>query len=133
MLETIIDDSHTDLAVPAATLADAIDTLAACAAACTSCSAACLAEDDPAPLRSCIASDDVCAEVCRATVAVLGRLTSGSWEVLDAQLAACRAAARACAEECREHADHHRHCAACADACDRAVTTVDDLRDALPV
>lgn len=131
-LQTIIDDSRTELAVPAAELAAAIDAIAACAAACASCSAACLAEDEVADLRDCIASDDVCAEVCRATVAVLTRLTRGSWAVLDAQLAACETATRACAEACRAHAAHHEHCAACAEACDRAHEAARSVRSALP-
>lgn len=131
-LTAIIDDSRSELAVDSATLADALEAFTACAVACTACSAACLAEDDPAALRECIALDDVCAQVCAATALVAGRLTSGSWEVLAAQLEACEAATAACARSCREHADHHEHCARCAEACDRAGRAARTLLDALP-
>lgn len=131
-LADLIDDSRSELAVDPETLAEALHAFAECAAACTACSAACLAEDDPAALRECIALDDVCAQICSATTLVASRLTSGSWEVLAAQLAACETAAEACARSCREHAEHHEHCARCAEACDRAARAARTLLDALP-
>jgi hypothetical protein len=37
-----------------------------------------------------------------------------------------------CADECRKHADHHDHCRACAQACERAETAARTLLDAVP-
>jgi hypothetical protein len=131
-LSDLIADAPVELAVDAATLAGAIEDIAACATACTACSAACLAEDEVADLRDCIATDDVCAEVCTATARVLSRLTRGSYAVLRAQLEACVIACQVCAEECRAHADHHEHCAVCLAACERAETAARELLAAVP-
>jgi hypothetical protein len=131
-LSDLIADAPVELAVDATTLAGAIETIAACATACTACSAACLAEEEVADLRDCIATDDVCAEVCTATARVLARLTRGSYAVLRAQLEACVTACQVCAEECRVHADHHEHCAVCLDACERAEAAAREVLAAVP-
>lgn len=131
-LTPLIADADADLAVDSQQLAEAIEAFQTCAVACTACASACLAEEEVASLRDCIATDDVCAEVCTATARVLARLTKGSWEVLDAQLAALETATRACAQECAQHADHHEHCRRCQEACERAGEHAARLREALP-
>ena len=42
---------------------------------------------------------------------------AGHRQLLEAQLANCIAFCRACAAECSPHADMHRHCRVCAEAC----------------
>jgi hypothetical protein len=100
-----------------ASLASALDALAACALACTICADACLAEEDVETLRRCIRLDLDCADVCTATASILARQTSGDPSLLRAQLEACLVACRSCAEECEAHADHMEHCRLCAEAC----------------
>jgi hypothetical protein len=131
-LPDVIADADVTLATDAETLARCIDAFLACAAACTACSAACLAEEGVADLRDCIATDDVCAEVCTATARVAARIAKGSWDVLRAQLEACLVACQRCGADCRQHADMHDHCRACAEACERGETAARTLLDAIP-
>jgi hypothetical protein len=98
-------------------LARALETLEACARACTICADACLAEEDVASLLRCIRLDLDCADVCAATARVLARQTSSDGGVVRAQLEACLVACRTCAEECEQHAEHMEHCRLCAEAC----------------
>ena len=56
-------------------LARTIDTLVACAQACTACADACLSEETVAELRKCIRTDLDCADICAATARVLSRHT----------------------------------------------------------
>ncbi|HEY7794510.1 MAG TPA: four-helix bundle copper-binding protein [Gaiellaceae bacterium] len=102
-----------------------------CLATCTACADACLAEDDPGGLVSCIRLNLDCADVCAATARVLARRTAQSREVLGALVAACAEACRACAEECERHASHHAHCEVCARACRRCAESCEELASAL--
>lgn len=90
---------------------------AECAAVCTTCADACLEEDDPAALRSCIRSSLDCAELCAVTGRLIARPGAQDAETLRAQLEACAIACRACAAECDAHAEAMEHCRVCAEAC----------------
>ena len=110
--------SHPEAPANQAAVADALEALASCAAHCRSCADACLAEEDPAELRECIRLDLDCADICSATAAVLAR-SSGTHAIDRSLLDACMASCEACGAECSGHADHHDHCARCAEACRR--------------
>lgn len=101
----------------AAEVAAAIDACLTCEQTCTTCANACLAEDDFAAMRDCIALDQSCADVCSTTARILSRPFGADHLLLHPLLAACVRACSSCAEECARHADHHRHCAICAQAC----------------
>jgi hypothetical protein len=103
--------------VGATELAAAIDACLICVQACTACADSDLIEPDVATLRACIAINLVCADVCDATARVLSR--PGQWDFLTVRdlLVTCVRSCTACAEECDRHAEHHRHCAICAEVC----------------
>ena len=100
-----------------AELAAAIDACLTCVQACTACADSDLMEPDIATLRTCIARNLVCADICDATARVLSR--PGQWDLLTVHdlLVTCVRSCTACAEECDRHAEHHRHCAICAEVC----------------
>jgi hypothetical protein len=85
-----------------------------CSATCLICADACLSEEMIEELRACIRLDLDCADICRATAAVLSRQAQGTFREL---LAACIAACRRCGDECAKHASHHAHCRICAEVC----------------
>jgi hypothetical protein len=95
----MLDAYPAAVAVGAAELAAAIDACLTCVQACTACADSDLIEPDIATLR------------------VLSR--PGQWDLLTVRdlLVTCVRACTACAEECDRHAEHHRHCAICADVC----------------
>lgn len=99
---------------------------------CNVCADACLAEPEPEAMRRCIRLDLDCADICTATAAVLSRQTTPNWELLRAQLVACRTACRVCAEECASHADMHDHCKTCAECCRRCADACQQLMSLLP-
>ena len=103
--------------VDPALLARVIDSLVACAQACTACADACLAEDSVAELRRCIRTNQDCADICATTARVLSRQTAYDADVTRALVQACVQACRTCGDECASHADHHEHCRICAEAC----------------
>jgi hypothetical protein len=106
-------------AVPAgaAKLAAAIDECLACVQACTACADSDLIEPDVGTLRACVAINLVCADVCDATARVLSRPGQGDLLTIRDLLVTCIRSCTACAKECDRHAEHHRHCAICADVC----------------
>lgn len=110
-------------------LAGTIDTVAECATTCTQCADACLAEEDPAAMVTCIRRNLDCADVCAATARVLARQTHYDGAVTRAQLEACIAACRSCGDECAGHADHMDHCRICADSCRRCEEACRQLLD----
>lgn len=113
----MLDTYPGSFSFPAEDLAAAIDACFDCAQTCTACADACLAEDSAADLRRCITSDLNCADVCTASGRVLSRQTACDDQVTQRTLEACIRACTNCAEECDRHADHHPHCAICAEAC----------------
>lgn len=109
--------AHPHPAADIATLANTLTLLARCEETCTACADACLGEDTPAKLRSCIRHNLDCAVICHATAAVLVRHHAGPGAVLHAQLHACIVACQECADACEAHAHHHNHCGICAQVC----------------
>jgi hypothetical protein len=114
-----------------ALLARTIDSLLACAEACTACADACLSEDMVADLRKCIRSNLDCADICAATARVLSRHTGYDANVTRHQLEACVAACRSCGDECERHAGMHEHCRICADACRACEAACQELLSAM--
>ncbi|MFC0507778.1 four-helix bundle copper-binding protein [Micromonospora costi] len=110
-----------------AKLAAVIDTINACAQACTACADACLSEDMVAELAKCARSDLDCADVCTTTSRVLSRHTGYDANVTRSMLEACATTCRACGDECARHADRHEHCRICAEACRECERACRDL------
>lgn len=104
---------------------------AECAAVCTTCADACLEEDDPAALRSCIRANLDCAELCAVTGRLIARPGKQDAQTLRAQLEACVVACRACAAECDRHAEAMAHCRVCAEACRACAGACERMQQAL--
>jgi hypothetical protein len=110
------------------TFARAIEESFHCAQDCLICADACLAENS-ADLLACIRTCQDCAEICQTTGTLLARPTLSN-ALLQAQLKACLTACSECAGECERHAQHHEHCAICAESCrscERICQSVHDL------
>lgn len=110
ILQTHPDQLHVD------ELTAVIEAALSCAGHCDACADACLDED--ADLARCIRADLDCAEICRATAAVLARAGRSGTPWLEL-VRVCEQACASCAEECEKHAPKHQHCAECAEACRR--------------
>ena len=106
-----------------------VQAAAECTYTCTTCADACLEEDDPASLRTCIRLNLDCAEISSVTAKMISRPGAQDPQVLRAQLDACATACRACAEECDKH--EHDHCAVCAEACRACAEACDRMKKAL--
>jgi hypothetical protein len=98
-------------------LAATIDTLIACAEACTACADACLSEESVAELTKCVRTNLDCADVCATTARVLSRHTGYDANISRALLEACATVCKSCGDECGSHAGMHEHCRICADTC----------------
>jgi hypothetical protein len=96
-------------------LVECIETCSTCEAACVSCADACLSEESVQELVDCIRLNLDCADLCGVTVRFLSRHSRREPRMLQDALLACIVACIACAEECQRHADHHEHCAVCAE------------------
>jgi hypothetical protein len=119
------------LTVDAQLVADAIDAATACAVACQVCASACLSEDSPKEMATCIRDDLDCADLCEATARHLARLNASDKQLTLSILAACIEACVECAGSCVAHAEHHEHCRLCAQACNRCEQACQALVDAL--
>lgn len=115
--QEMLNASPARLPVRAGELAAGIDACLACVQACTACADSDLIEKDIAALRTCVALNLICADICDATARVLS--APGQWHhaTVHDLLVACVSSCGACAEECMRHAAHHRHCAICAEVC----------------
>jgi hypothetical protein len=113
----MLDASPRGVPLGAADVAAAIDACLNCAQSCTSCADADLVEDDVAQLRACIALCVDCADVCELVARILSRPAQSDHIVVHRLLHACVRECSLCADECARHAEHHRHCATCAQAC----------------
>jgi hypothetical protein len=113
----MLDSAPVGTDLGSAVVADAIDACLTCEQTCTTCANACLGEDDIADMRDCIALDQNCADLCATTARVLSRPVAADHHLLHPLLRACVRACSSCAEECARHAEHHRHCAICAEDC----------------
>jgi uncharacterized membrane protein len=125
----MLDASPTAVPLGVAELAAAIDACLNCLQACISCADADLVEDDVEEMRTCIALDQNCADVCDVTARALSRLALWDGFVIHHLLQACVRVCTACAEECARHADHHRHCAICEKACRACAKACSTLLD----
>jgi hypothetical protein len=125
----ILADAPGAVTLGVSELAAAIDGCMDAAQTCTSCADASLAEDDVAPLRTCIALCENCADLCAGTARILSRPAHSDHLLLHRLLQACVRACATCAEECARHADHHRHCEICAKACRRCLQACTELLD----
>jgi hypothetical protein len=114
----------------AAELAAAIDACSDCVQACTTCADASLAEDDVAALRACIGLCLDCADLCGTTLRILSRQAHHDALLVQRLLQACVRACATCSEECSRHAQHHRHCAICAQVCTACERACRKLLDA---
>ena len=95
---------------------DTIDVLVEAARAARQCADACIHETEP--MTECISITLDAADIASATTGIVIRLTRRECSI--AAIAACREILRECAEVCRHHGMHLRHCAACAEVCERA-------------
>jgi hypothetical protein len=126
----MLDSAPVATVLDAGEVAAAIDGCLNCEQACTSCANACLGEDDIAAMRDCIVLDQSCADLCATTARVLSRPVGTDHRLLHPLLQACVRACSSCAEECARHAEHHRHCAICAEACRACLQTCTTLLEA---
>jgi hypothetical protein len=115
-VDELIEDHPTTPSFDRDRLSAAIKACFACEESCTACADACLGEDDVARMAECIRLDLVCADICGTAGRVLARQGT-SREVTEHVLRACVAVCQRCAAECGAHAEHHAHCARCAEAC----------------
>lgn len=95
------------------TIHDATD----CMTQCEVCVVECLQSPDVERLRECILLCLDCADVCRALLALLGRTSEHSREMISF----AREIVTQCGAECRKHKEM-QHCIACAEACGRFAT-----------
>jgi hypothetical protein len=119
------------LTVDVGLIAAAIEAASACAVVCSSCASACLSEDDPAAMATCIRDDLDCADLCEVTARHLARLNASDKQLTQSILAACIEACAQCATSCEPHADHHEHCRLCMEACRRCEQACQALLDAV--
>lgn len=103
--------------MPGEQLARAIEMLNQCASVCTACADACLAEEHVQNLVRCIRLNLDCADICRTTATVMGRLNQPDANVQRSLLQACQAICNSCGSECESHANMHEHCRVCAESC----------------
>ena len=113
----VLDASPSDVPLRVAEVAEGIEACLNCAQSCTSCADADLVEDDVAQMRACIALCIDCADVCHLVARILSRPAQSDHVVVHRLLHACVRQCGLCADECARHAEHHRHCAICAEAC----------------
>lgn len=108
-----------------------VQAAAECASVCITCADACLEEDDPAELRSCIRTNLDCADLCVVTGRLIARPGTQDARILRAQLEACAIACRACAAECERHGEAMEHCRICAESCRECAGACDRMQQAL--
>jgi hypothetical protein len=123
----MLDTFSTPLTVDPDQLAAAIDACLNCEQTCISCADADIGEEDVDELRTCIALDQNCADVCAVTARVLSRPAHWDRLLVHRLLQACTRVCALCADECAKHAAHHRHCAICERACRACVVACDAL------
>lgn len=100
---------------------DCIQACSACAIACETCAAACQREPDIEHLRTCMALNLDCIDLCRLAERLMQRESA----LVDEICRLCALACQACAEECAKHT--HDHCQQCAEACQRCVAACEAI------
>ena len=127
----MLQSAPQQLTVDAQLVADAIDAAGACAVVCSACASACLSEDDPAAMATCVRDDLDCADLCGVTARHLARLNASDKQLTVSILTACIQACVQCASSCAPHRDHHEHCKLCEQACRACEQACQALLDAL--
>ena len=116
-----------DVPLDAAHVAEAIEALTNAALACSTCADASLAGGSAEELHACVRACTTTADVCTVAARVLARAGGYDVPVVRNLL---EASAKACAtsgELCDQHADVHKHCRVCEEACRRAEQGVQQL------
>jgi uncharacterized membrane protein len=113
----MLEASPVEISLNLDDVAAAIDACLTCEQTCTSCADSDLAEKDVAEMSRCIALCVECAEVCGLVARSLSRPARWDPPVIHRLLQACVGTCTNSADECARHAEHHRHCAICAQAC----------------
>jgi hypothetical protein len=131
-LERIFSSSPHRIAPDSRAIEACIEACAECERACAACADACLGAPDPSRLRKCIRLNLDCADICNTSARVLTRQFHASLKFIRVQLEACALVAAACGAECLAHAEMHRHCRFCADACKRCEEACRKALRALP-
>lgn len=127
----MLNSAPQKLTVDAQLVADAIDAASACAVVCSACASACLSEEGPGAMATCVRDDLDCADLCDVTARHLARLNASDKRLTLSLLAACIEACVQCASSCAPHRDHHEHCKLCEQACNRCEQACQALLDAL--
>ena len=96
----MLDASPVAVQLGADEVAAAIDACLTCLQACISCANSDLAEPDVEEMRTCVAIDQNCADVCDVTARVLSRPAYSDDFVVHRLLQACVRLCTTCAEEC---------------------------------
>ncbi|MFP5218228.1 MAG: four-helix bundle copper-binding protein [Actinomycetes bacterium] len=120
-----------ELTVDAELIAGAIKAASECAVVCNACASACLSEDDPKAMATCIRDNLDCADLCETTARHLARLNLSDKQRTTGLLTACIEACVQCASSCEPHGGHHEHCRLCAEACRRCEEACQALLDAV--
>jgi hypothetical protein len=126
----MLDASPASVPLGASEVAAAIDACLKCVQTCTTCADANLVEDDVDELLTCTALCLNCTNVCEVTAQVLSRPARWDHVVAHRLLQACVRTCTTSAEECARHADHHRHCAICEEACRACLDVCTQLLEA---
>jgi hypothetical protein len=116
-----------DLPLDAAHVAEAIEALGNAALACTTCADASLSGGSADELHACVRACTTAADVCNVAARVLARAGGYDVPVLRNLLEAAAKACATCGEICDQHADVHKHCRVCEEACRRAEQGVQQL------
>lgn len=127
----ILDAVPKRVPLGAGAVAAAIDACLNCVQSCTTCADSDLVEEDVRAMAACIALCHTCADICDTTARVLSRPSQWDHLVVRPLLEACVRACTTSAEECDRHAEHHRHCAICAEACRSCIQRCRALLDEL--
>ncbi|BCS53882.1 four-helix bundle copper-binding protein [Geobacter sp. SVR] len=116
-IETVLKSHPRKTLIELHSFVSCIEACIQCAETCTSCADACLAEERVQTLRKCIRLDLDCADICRTTARILTRQTEPEPQFMRILLDVCVTMCGLCARECETHAEMHRHCRICAEAC----------------
>src|SRR5699024_985273 len=88
-----------------------IQKLSACLAACENCADACLSEENPKKMVTCIRINRDCADICALTLRMISRGSKRATDVVNL----CADFCKMCGDECENY--EHDHCQKCAKVC----------------
>lgn len=131
--QAMLETHPRDITIDTNVLNECVQACFECAFTCNACADACLGENQVAELVQCIRLNIDCADICATTGRMVSRMTQPPMRSLQAQLQACVQICKACGDECASHAEHHEHCAVCAEACRRCEQACQQMLNALPI